>query len=85
MKKKLTSKNLQVIQDILLSHVQTLLVEPDCDFAEVSKICKVIDKIDSNRRKAWHKEKFGVYEEIADDMFGRIEKANEIDPDDIPF
>jgi hypothetical protein len=77
--KKLSSKDLKIIQDLMISHIQTLLVEPDCDFKEVSDISKVIDKIDYNRRKKWNHEKFGPYEKMVDEML------NAIDPDDIPF
>lgn len=65
--KALSSKELELIQDILDAHVAQVLSEPDTDYLSIAKTLKVISKIDSNRRAKWRKETFGPYEEIADE------------------
>jgi len=80
--KALSSKELEIIQDILDAHVAQVLSEPDTDYLALAKTLKVIHKIDNNRRAKWHKEKFGVYEEIADEA---LKMQPTFDPDDRPF
>ena len=72
--KKLTSEDLMSIQTVLTRHLQSQLDQ--CDFKEVSKLSLVLAKVDYNRREKWHKEKFGAYEKMADEVFTT---------DDIPF
>jgi len=80
--KSLSSKELRIIQDILDAHVAQVLSEPDTDYIALAKTLKVIYKIDNNKRVKWRKEKFGVYEEIADEA---LKMQPPFNPDYRPF
>ena len=79
------ASELNTLQEFLTK--KTLQSLKDFDFKEVKTLVSHIEKIDALRRKTWHHEKFGVYEEIAENVL-KI-KEEEIDTEfslsDIPF
>lgn len=91
----LTTDQLMTIQKSLIYEMRKKLKEPMCDYELISKLALLTDKIDSHRRKQWNDEKFGPYEEMADDMLEELERRAAIDDedeeeqhfasDDIPF
>jgi len=72
---KLTSEELDMVQTVLTKKMVKELKKPMTDFDLVAKLSLVTGKIDEERRKVFHDEKFGVYEKIAEEFV----------PDDIPF
>lgn len=84
-----TSQTLDVIQKHLTTMLKTALDAYDFDYAE--NLLSEIKTVDSNRRKAWHDEKFGAYENIADEVLNfppvikDEDNTNDFCADDIPF
>lgn len=74
------SKELNQLQDNLLNYIKDQLNHPTIDFKSVKANLKLLEKVDAERRETWHKEKFGVYEEIADQCLSK-----DFTMDDIPF
>jgi hypothetical protein len=72
---KLTSEELDMVQTVLTKKMVKELKKSMTDFDLVAKLSLVTGKIDEERRKVFHDEKFGVYEKIAEQFA----------PDDIPF
>ena len=72
---KLTREELDMIQTVLTKKMVKELKNPMTDFDLVAKLSLVTGKIDEERRKVFHVDKFGVYEKIAEEFI----------PDDIPF
>lgn len=75
----LTSKELELIQETLKKSIRASLSKLDCDYDKVKELAEVTGKVDTLRRQTRHDEKFGVYEDIVDEV---IEEFNS---DDIPF
>ena len=81
----LHSDDLKTIQDVLKKSIKASLDRPDTDFDKVKELVCVMERVDSARRETWHKEKFGAYEKIADDMGITDENIRDFAADDIPF
>lgn len=77
---KLTSTDLKRIQDTLDSKIRKQLKKPDCDYGMISVFSELAGKVETLRRKAWHEEKFGIYEQMAEEIIEQQFAA-----DDIPF
>lgn len=79
---KLNSTELQIIHTLLDAKMRRAISKPACDYDEVVALARLTKRIDKARRIAWNKEKFGIYEEIANQVFP-INK--DFTSDDIPF
>jgi len=64
----MNSQELQQAQDTIESLIINEVKQPLKDFAKIMKYLDLLKDIDSKRREAWHKEKFGVYDNLADDI-----------------
>jgi len=73
-----TSKELKECQSTLESLVKGLIDDPMTDYPKVTLYLKIIKDIDTKRRERWNKEKFGSYEDLADEVLN-------FNSDDIPF
>jgi len=78
----MNSEQLQKTQKALEELVKLEIDDPMTDYAEVTRMMKVIKMIDSKRRAKWHDEKFGPYEEMVDEV---IDNTLNFTADDIPF
>ena len=79
-----TSAEMQAVQDYLTARLQMLI--DTYQFDDAIELLQEIIPIDSKRRKLWHKEKFGAYEQIADEAIKlHKESVQEFTADDIPF
>jgi hypothetical protein len=78
-----TSTELKIIQEYLTKKL--LIAVKQYEFKTVAELAKELDIIDRKRRKAWHKEKFGVYEDIANDTLRIMKGEKTFEADDIPF
>ena len=71
--------------------IETILIEkikqPIKNWTLINKYTSVLKDIDSERREKWNHEKFGVYEEIAEETLNNytIESDTNFTMDDIPF
>jgi hypothetical protein len=74
----MNSQELQQAQDTIESLIINEVKQPLKDFAKIRKYLDLLKDIDSKRREAWNKEKFGVYESFTDNVIG-------LNSDDIPF
>ncbi len=83
----LTSQDLQLTQDIIRKALKKMLDQPDWDFDKAKELLYLMSKIDILRRQTWNDEKFGVYEEIADEAMKEftVNNDNEFSSDNIPF
>ena len=75
----LTSKQLQTVQESLVKDIKRQLSKSMIDFDMIREMTNTLEAVDNLRRKTWHSETFGVYEEIVDEVM------EEFDSDDIPF
>lgn len=75
----MNSKRLEEAQEVIEILLVDEIKEPMKKWALINKYISVLKDIDTKRRKAWNKEKFGVYEEIANDM------ESDFSMDEIPF
>lgn len=66
----------QTITALLIAEIN----EPMKNWALISKYTAVLKDIDTKRRKTWKDEKFGVYEQIAENLL-----TADFTKDDIPF
>ena len=82
-----TSAEMDAVQKYLTAKAERKI--DCCEFDDAIELLQEIKEIDTKRRKMWHKEKFGAYEEIADEtlklMSGYQEQKQEFASDDIPF
>lgn len=74
----MTSKQLEQCQETLEHLAKREIDDPQTDYTKVNRLLKVIKDVDTLRRETWHDEKFGAYEEIADNVM-------QTNSDDIPF
>tara|TARA_R110000782_G_scaffold41860_2_gene95636 strand:- start:647 stop:877 length:231 start_codon:yes stop_codon:yes gene_type:complete len=75
---KITSEKLQETQDVLQELAKNEIGAPMTNYIKLNRLLKVIQNIDDLRRETWSDEKFGPYEELADNLV-------RINSDDIPF
>lgn len=78
----MTSTELDSIQKYLTAKLKKSLKA--YDFDAVVELAKEIKTIDRKRRKAWHREKFGPYERIVDNVLG-MAAGETFTTDDISF
>ena len=79
-----TSAEMQAVQEYLTARLQMLI--DTYQFDDAMELLLEIRTIDSKRRKLWHKEKFGPYNEIAKEAIKlHKESVQEFAADDIPF
>lgn len=71
----MTSEDFKKVQNLLETVLIKEVNDSMRDYEMVRSLVEAVELVDFHRRQAWHKEKFGVYEEIADDICA----------DDIPF
>ncbi len=80
----MNSKELQAIQTYLTKKLGAAV--KSYDFDTVEALAKEIKVIDRKRRKAWHKEKFGAYEDMADNVLAMFSDQSEtFTSEDFPF
>lgn len=77
----MNSKDLQTTQKTLEELAKFEIDQAMTDYTKVNRLLKVIKEVDQIRRKTWNEEKFGVYDEIADN----VTSLNNFCEDDIPF
>ncbi len=68
------TEELQIVQDYLTGRIIEE-IKDKFDFDQARLLLGILESVDTDRRKAWHDEKFGPYEDI----------VNEFSVDDIPF
>ena len=84
----MNSDDLMTTQKIIENLICELIKEPMKNWALIKQYQSVLKDIDSRRRKMWHDEKFGIYEQIADEALNNnysIESDTDFTMDDIPF
>jgi len=74
------SEDLQKCQDVLEYLAKLEIDRPMTNHTLLRKFLDVIKVVDGDRRNLWNKEKFGAYEEIADNVL-----KHDFCADDIPF
>ena len=72
------SSDLRIAQNILKEFLKAEIDTPMPDYKRCKFLIEEIDRIDAIRRDAWHDEKFGPYEKLADQVLN-------FNSDDIPF
>lgn len=63
------SNDLQLIQDLIRKTIVAGIKKPMVDFEKLQGLLHLMEVVDDARRKAWHDEKFGPYEAMADQVF----------------
>ena len=85
----LNSKQLMLIQNALDFKMRVEIRKPDTNYKEVSAMARLTHLIDEERRRLWHNENFGPYEDIANSMPGECfnyeDDRRSFTSDDIPF
>ena len=76
----MNSGELQDTQEVITTLLCNEIKEPMKDWTLINKYLAVLKDIDAKRRELWNKEKFGAYEEMADNIL----EANFLS-NDIPF
>ena len=82
--------DLQRIQDLLDAAIKREVKKPDSDYQEVYKLTHLADVVDTHRRKQWNHEKFGAYDNLAEELFPDVDDSDMSDDrnfaaDDMPF
>ena len=84
----MNSNELMSAQEIIENIICELIKSPIKNWALIRQYQSALKDIDIRRRKLWHDEKFGVYEQIADEVLNNnysIESDTDFTMDDIPF
>lgn len=71
--------DLQLLQEMLRKAIVREIKRPMIDFDSMREMASTMERVDTLRRMQWHKDKFGAYEEMAE------EALHTLAPDDIPF
>ena len=77
------SSDLMQSQELMQVMVNDLINEPMKNWSLINKYLSVIKDIDSKRRELWNKEKFGAYDDMADECLSILRP--DFTADDIPF
>lgn len=78
----MNSEQLQFIQKLLQREAIREIKKPMIDFEKLGELVPILESVETLRRKAWHEERFGAYEAMADEA---LKHYGEFAADYIPF